>query len=184
MPNQLRAVSKEKLDHKAVLLDTGLLIKSFDSKELEQQIFPFLEGLSLVPTISSEIRFEFLRTASFNETFKKRKEFIKDWTVLLPTEKDHEDAIDIARIYKSYGIFPSPTDCGLATLLKKFQSRLFLITLNHKDFPPYLFDRLYSEMVDSRTRLGQWETVSWGVYEFNGEKFKKEYNRLQTLKAS
>ena len=176
--------TRKRLDHQAALLDADIIIKSFGQPELKDTLFPFLEELFLAPTVTSEICFEFLRSASFPETHQKRTSFIKNWTVLPVAAEDRDIAVHIGRIYQSYGLTPSLTDCISAAILRKFPKRLFLVTLNHKDFPPFLFERLHADVIDTRTPKGVWDMLVWGVYAFDEAKYRAEARRLEGLRAA
>jgi hypothetical protein len=174
--------ARARLDHKAVLLDTDLVIKSFLFPELRDSVFPILHEVSAIPTLTPEIRFEFLRTASFSELYDKRQQFIQEWPVLDVRPGDREQAILIGRMYKSYGLAPSMTDCISAAMLKKFPARLFLVTLNHKDFPPFLFERVHAAVIDAKSHKGFWETLVWGIYAFDEQRYVPEAERLARLR--
>lgn len=177
-------VVRSRLDHKAVLLDTDIVIKSFTQNELKGSVFPLLKEFALAPTITPEIRFEFLRSAFLPENYTKRLGFITDWATLIITPADGETAIQIGRVYRSYGLAPSLTDCLSAAVLRRFPGRLFLVTLNHKDFPPFLFERLYADVIDAKTTRGIWETLVWGMYAFDEAKYQAELQRLEGLRSA
>ncbi len=138
---------KNLLKHKAVLLDTNVLIESFQTPEPFKELFQFLDDSSCSLHYNPFIEFEFLRTA-YQEEYKKR---ILDYLAILGCtclpiageKKLFQDAIDIAHFYTARKL-PEPelADCCIAAQLKRYGKNLFLLTRNHKHFSTGIFDRI------------------------------------------
>jgi hypothetical protein len=70
-------------------------------------------------------------------------------------------------------------DCLIAGQLMKYPNRLFLATLNHSDFPLFIFDRIHIETIDA----GE-EILTVGIYAFNQRKYEvSKHNFLKTSNA-
>jgi predicted nucleic acid-binding protein len=133
------------------------LIADIKSANCEIVIFPF-------------VQFEFTRGAFELEHKRKRSEFIEALQAEnLPVRTDDliRDAIEIANLYASKKVdSPSMIDCSIAALMKIYSDKLFLCTLNHKDFPLFLFNRFHIYTMDADRNI-----YPFGFYEFNKDKF-------------
>lgn len=160
---------KRILFHKDILLDNNILTRATDHPDA---FFPFLqliETSACNPMITGLIQFEYLRGAYQLARKKKRQAFLQE---LAPGNFSHnfaeqkmELAIKIGNCYSAKQITPSVVDCSLASHLIAFGGRLLLATLNHKDFPIFLFDRLAVFTIDTEK-----EVLPIGIYGFNKEK--------------
>lgn len=160
---------KEVLSNKDILLDNNILTRASDHPD---EFVPFLELLEesdCNPMITALIKFEYLRGAHKVVHQQKREAFLQE---LSPESFSHnyaeqkmDLAIQIGKCYFARQIAPSVVDCSLAAHLIAFQGRLLLATLNHKDFPTFLFDRLAVFTVATEK-----EVLPIGIYGFNKEK--------------
>lgn len=154
------------ISRKHILFDTCVIIRAFEDFSSFKKILEFLEQEHCVPVIFSFIEFEFIRGAYDIEHRKKRKEFLEllaPTTIPLDEKQIMADAIAIANTYAARKIHsPSIVDCAIAAYLKKYHGSLFFVTLNHKDFPTFLFDRVQVYPVDTEK-----DVFSLGFYRYN-----------------
>jgi predicted nucleic acid-binding protein len=161
----------ETIKNKFVLFDTNVIINAFKYLDVFKELFDFLGDAEASPIYFPLIEFEFLRDA-YDVTHKgKRKEFLREFTfstMPLPSSNEIEDSIKIANAYTARKINnPSFIDCCIAAYLKKYAKNLFLITSNHKDFPIFLFDRIFIYTLDTEKDI-----FTIGFYCFNPKKAK------------
>jgi len=120
----------------------------------------------------SFIEFEFLRSACDQKNREKREELLKGFKfeeMPFVAKDAKDDIIKIANAYASRKqIGASVVDCCIASLLKKYNQQLILATLNHKDFPTFLFDRIFIYPIDTEKDI-----FTLAFYRFNTEKAKK-----------
>ena len=168
---------KRKISNKFVLLDTGIIIRAFEHFEDFKGFFNLLETTNCHPVYFPFIEFEFLRGAYEPEHRSARREFLH--TIPLdelpvPREEILDDAIRLANIYSNHKLHSAKlVDCCIAAYLMKHTSNLFLVTLNHKDFPTFVFDRIFIYPVDTDN-----EVFPIGFYQLNVEKTENELKKL------
>lgn len=162
----------EKIRNKYLLFDTGVIIRAFEHFEIFEGLFSFLKQNNCAPVFFSLIEFEFIRGANTQSNKKKRDEFLEFIAMeqmSFKVDNTKDDIIAIANAYSARKHFSaSVVDCCIASFLKKYSKNLFLVTLNHKDFPTFLFDRIFIYPVDTDK-----EVFPIGFYQFNEEKAKK-----------
>lgn len=162
---------KKKIGRKWVLLDTNIIIEGFQNPDEFIEFHKELVEAACAPVYIPMIEFEFLRGAFDPKIKAKRKEFLEEVAQKYPTRSDSgltESAIEIANAYEARkGPKPELVDCHVAALLRMFPGRLFLATLNHQDYPTFLFNPLYVFPVVTKKRL-----LTVGIYEWdlNGAK--------------
>lgn len=162
----------EKIRNKYLLFDTGIIIRAFEHFEVFEEFFGFLKQNNCTPVFFSLIEFEFIRGVNTQFNRKKREEFLEFLAMEQMEFKADEAKSDLIAIANAYSLrrhsSASVVDCCIASFLKKYSKNLFLITLNHKDFPTFLFDRFFIYPVDTDK-----EVFPIGFYQFNEEKAKK-----------
>ncbi len=165
-------MSIENIGKKYVIFDTCLLIKSYHDLESFKNLFDKLKTLQCAGLYFPLIEFEFLRVAQDAEHRKKLENFLKTLNLeklsLHPEQKIIETAINIANIYAARRSGePDLVDCCTAAYLKEYDDKILLATLNHKHFPPCLFDLVHLEPVVTSK-----EMFPVAFYGFNKEKAK------------
>ena len=164
-------ILKEKIAHKHILLDTGIFSRSFDHFDSFRPLFQLLNETNCQATYFPLIKFELLRDVFINDNRIKRQMFVEEVTrVNLPIPPNLFDrAISFANEYTEHQVkSASLVDCCIAAYLEKYADNLFLITLNHKDFPTFLFDRIFVLPIDTDK-----DVFPLGFYAFNKEKAKQ-----------
>jgi predicted nucleic acid-binding protein len=174
----------KELNLKHTIFDTNLFISSFRSNSSFLSLLQFISENNCTIVGHKLIKTEFMRDAALSENKDKRQEFYEQITSNLELH-DHpslyEDAINISRIYVHNGIQTkqiSLCDSVIAALLKRHSDRLFLITMDHNDFPILLFDRKLIFTIDDGKRI-----YTPAFYQFNGDKYQKLYAKLQNIKS-
>lgn len=159
----------QRIKGKHILLDTGVIIRAFEFFQKFEDFFRLLGSTNCIPVYFPLIEFEFIRGAHILEHRQKREEFLKSVSgVNMPfrTEQIMSDAIRIANCYAARKINnPSVVDCCIAAYIKQFSANLLLVTLNHKDFPLFLFDRIFIYPIDTETDI-----FPLAFYSFNTKK--------------
>lgn len=172
MENLTEKEFTQEIANKFVLFDTGVIIRAFKYYELFENLFMFLEKNECSPTYFPLVEFEFTRGAYEIEHKEKRKEFLRSLSFLnmpVPSNETIGDAIKIANAYSARRVnSPSFIDCCIAAYLKNYHNNLFLVTLNHKDFPTFLFDRVFIYPINTEKDI-----FTLAFYRFNMNKCKK-----------
>lgn len=177
-------IENDQLERKHVLLDTCFLIKSkeYSDTEFFDDLYALFANNLCTPVVNEFIRFEFLRGSKYSDQFIAKSDFLeqlspKGKSVTLPITADIvSDSIPISNIYANKNIQNtqiSLVDCYISSYLKKYSRDLILITLNHKDFPLVLHDRLGIYPIDTDK-----EIITLGFYTFNQDKFDSCYNEI------
>ena len=172
MKNMTEKEFSQKITNRLVLFDTGVIIRAFGNFDAFKSFFVFLKENECSLVYSPLIEFEFTRGAYETEHKKTRKEFLKFFSfsnIPLPTNETISDTIKIANAYSARRInSPSFIDCCIAAYLKNYHDNLFLVTLNHKDFPTFLFDRVFIYPINTEKDI-----FTLAFYKFNINKCKK-----------
>lgn len=162
-----------KLKHNFVLFDTCVLIESFEDQDAFLDFFNFVSDAICQPVYFPFIQFEFQRNAFLPENMDARKQFVDilgvEHLAMNPMDKLVTDAMSIANVYarqKHNGV--ELVDCCTASFMKRYPDKLFLVTLNHKDFPPFLFDCVAIYPVETKRKM-----LPVGFYKYNNEKARK-----------
>ncbi len=158
---------------KNILLDTCFIAKFKDNKSCFKDLLFLFNEKNCATTTHSFIENEFLRGSSTNSYIKEKKEFLNRFNFFnLPiTEEIIKNSILISNIYSNKNVLNnqiSIVDCINAAFLMKHYKDLFLITLDNKDYPIFVFDRIYIYTID----VGK-EIFNCGFYKFNIDKFEK-----------
>lgn len=140
--------------------------------KISKLFFNLLEETNCKSAYFPFIEFEFLRGAYEAGHKKDREEFLKEISAVelsTPTSKIIKDSISIANCYSARKHYSaSLTDCSIAAYLKTHSDNLFLVTLNHKDFPTFLFDRVGIVPVDTEKDI-----FTLAFYSYNKPKAAK-----------
>jgi len=164
-----------------IVLDTNILIKALGNLEPFKELFQFLRNSNCDRVNFELVNFEFTRNDFLPELKKIKEEFISkiNFTNLPYTPDLLKQAIKIARVYSHQGIQKgqiSLVDCCIGALLKQYNKKLFLATLNHSDFPTALFDREYIWPIDAKNNIF---TVAF--YRFNSKKWQALKKKLEGI---
>ena len=164
MPTGIPPSLKEKLSHKHVLLDSNFLIEASNSSDDFRSVIDCLQEAPCQPVLFSLVEFEIFRTSFQSELREAKRAYLDSWNCMrLPMGQAlFADAVAFGNYYASIKIAPSLADCFIAAFLKQHHKDLFLITRNHKDFPPPLFIREESFLIE-RPR----DILAFGVYRFD-----------------
>ncbi len=165
-----------------ILLDTNILIQSFEFLEEFAHIFDFLAEQKCTLLYSSLTRFEFIRGA-FRKSFKTdRENYLKKLKleqIIWKDEGDMQDTIFISHLYSALGLsdrnLPDLVDCSLGGFLKKYKTSMLLMTGNIKHFPTSVFDRIYVQAVDKHTN----DIYPVSFYEYNDQKVDRIVKRIE-----
>lgn len=164
---------KKRIENQYILLDSNILLKAFNNSKDFEDIFKFLKDANCDIVNFDIVYFEFSRNTRSPRIRKLKDEFIEKMDPTnLPYRQDMKtvkDALEIAQIYafqNTTGV--STVDCCIASLLKHFSHSLFLLTLNHKDFPAILFDRVFVFPVETKNNI-----FTTAFYKFDQVRFDK-----------
>ncbi len=162
----------KKLDHKAVIFDTNILLESSTQTEAFAEIFGFIQRCKCQPQYFPFIEFEFFERTHQKELIEQKRAFLEALNIeSLPTgplDRLIREAIAIANLYASHGKGSMGiVDSCIAALLERYRGNLFLLTTNHSDFNEFLFDRLFLYPLAHEKSI-----LNLGFYEFNSEKVK------------
>jgi predicted nucleic acid-binding protein len=169
----------EFLDHKAVLLDTNLIIDAGRNGDAYAPFFKELEEQSVQAVTDWAIKYEFLRGANTSSDYVKKALWLdtvfgSNRLELDVTAKTYEDATFISSLMLFLNVKgASPIDCLIAAQLKRRQGHAYLATQNHKDFSLKLFNRKAVMSVEAGD-----EVRAIGIYEFSPEKYAEAVSRF------
>lgn len=182
-------ITSEKVRLQYILLDTCILAEIYKySKTKYFRLFEdlgiFLRNANCKAVINEFVRFEFFRGCKTLEHIRQKRYFLQVWSaVTLPVNNQILiDAITIANIYAHKNIHAtqvSLVDCHISSYLKNYQNNLVLLTLNHKDFPLLLHDRIGIYLIDTDI-----EILTFGFYKFNLEKYNKALSDFRKTQIS
>ncbi|MFZ5932558.1 MAG: type II toxin-antitoxin system VapC family toxin [Patescibacteria group bacterium] len=125
-----------------LLVDTNFFIDSFNNPENFALFISTLKqnGVEIVST--HFVKYEFLRSKTIDVVKRKENFFNKLTGTVLPFDMDTEkQMVDLIEEYKQYMEGVSIVDLVLGCLLRRYKSRLYLLTRDHGDFPTTIFDR-------------------------------------------
>lgn len=164
------------------LLDSCILIKFLENRELFLKEFKRLQqDYAAVFCISEAVEFEFLRGKILKEQRKAASDLlsaISSYPITLD-QPTRGKALTISQIYKLNGVKESQIsyiDVLNASLLKKHEERMILMTLDHQDYPTCLLD-----LVEMRQIEAPKERIIVGYYVFSKTKFDVQEKRLENL---
>ena len=168
------------LSNRHVLIDSTALIHASESDEFLNLLTDIVSGGCMLYTIPSVV-YEYTRTADTPEKFKKRLEFIKELriTVLNRIEESVEAhsifLVAYNRAYNKKEKGPSYTDSLLCAMAYKFKHMSILIlSANHRDMPPSIFDRTELITIDIGGNL-----FTEALYEFSEDKFANILGQIE-----
>ncbi len=179
------SMNYELLRRKHLLLDTNVVINYMEHpKELEGVRKEF-EDVEAIPILDELVRFEYIRGAASPSEIETLKNFLMILFSLPESDIDRPQfpilqetvgtAATIANIYSKRlkNLHAPAIDCMLAAQMKKYYKSLILVTSDHKDFPPLLFDRIGIETVDTGRDI-----INICFYVFNIENFEREQSEF------
>lgn len=169
------------LKNKYLLLDTNVLINSLKNPEKFSGFFTNIQKeLEMQPVIDHSIKFEFLRGAVFQEQKETLSDFLsllfgKNYLELRVDSEIFNTATELANIFSrknsnsksqiSFG------DCLISAQMCRYnkdKDQLFLATIDNKDFPLCVFDRIDIHTIDLCNDI-----INIGIYSFNTSSYKK-----------
>ncbi len=158
---------KKKIEYKHVLLDANALIEAHHSSVKFTDLIQFLLDAHCQPVIMPFVEFEIFRNCFQPEFREALERYLAVWHCFsLPlgdTGKLLQESLTIAQYCAARKLAtPSLTDCFIGALLKRHKNELYLLTRNHKDFPPPLFVRELTWSVDMPR-----DVVTFGFYRFD-----------------
>lgn len=174
---------RELLGTKFIIFDTNILIEAFKHFDSFKVLLNDLHHYNCKPLYFPLIEFEFTRDAMRPEHNKARRGFLE--TIIggtkLPINDDLVDiAVEIARVYAHQKDIASNkisiVDCCVAAYMRKYQNKLFLLTMNHRDFPLVLFDRIQPFALDANDNV-----LAPAIYKFNEAKWKSCFDNYQKV---
>lgn len=192
MLNQLLTDQKlfEKIENQHIIVDSCIWLQAYNHTELFDPLFFFFSGAGCRPVTIPEIYFEVLGRVPSNEDYERMRQFVatrvKSRLFETGTNVNHQDivtkALEIARIYKRHGITnPSFVDCYIAAAMAKYlsgSSKVFLVTENHKDFPPLLFDQISVLPVNLPVKKTDWKIYTPVIYEMKKEAYEAQVKKI------
>ena len=169
-----------KLKH--VLVDTCFLIhwQKYSSANYFDNVLKILEENNCVPVINELIRQEFTRLAASRQHYNERNDFIEKFRAYsLPISQDiWEDAILISQICNfSHKIVNSITDSVIMAQMKKWESKLVLLTADLSDFQKPFIDRFNLQAIDVKNNV-----ITIGFHKFNNQEFLTHKSRFERFK--
>lgn len=170
------------LDHKFVIFDTNILLKALDHFEAFKELLDFFKEKNCRGVRNPLIEFEFLNGSFTPVHLEERLKFLE---IVVPTSLPLNDqiikeAVNIARIYAHQKIANKQiylVDSCIAAYLKQFHNNLFLVTLNHRDFPVVLFDRIQCLIIEDDS-----EVFAPAIYRFSLNKWDSLWTKLEKVK--
>ncbi len=163
---------QETIRRKDILIDTNVISRAVDHTKAFEPFFKDILAAECQPVTSPLIEFEFLRGAHEERHWGVRRKLLDELFIKLSMSqvpKIFDDALQIATAYSARNHrSASIVDCALAALMMKFSGKLFLATLNHRDFPTFLFDIVTVYPIDTGK-----EMLPVGIYAFNADKARE-----------
>lgn len=183
MKGRTKKKEKQMIERKHILFDTNIFIKAFENFDVFIGLFDYLRKQNCKIVHFPLVEFEFTRNTFLPEHIKARELFIKKIASLsLPMHPTLiDDAMTIARAYAHKRIGKGQihlVDCCIAAYLMHYKSTLLLLTLNHKDFPVILFDRLSVFPLDDKKSN---EVFAPAFYKYNSTKWNELRRGLKNL---
>ncbi len=178
MPRETIIVQRKKnvrlIEEKVIILDTCVLIDIMASPLIREVFLYFINEIKSEVTIAGPVYVEFINGIDKIENFFLNKEMINTFKIAEPFIDDK--TIFFARTLATLNVFeqnrskssrkiqPSFSDHTLGALTA--HEDLVIATTDHKDFPLYLYDRLYLKTLDEDSNI-----ISIGFYKLNSEKY-------------
>lgn len=159
------------IKNKFIMLDTNVLIDSFENFDAFEGFFQLLLDQNCRPIYFPFIEFEFTRVAFEPSNKEKRAKFLRyiaSMSVPMPVDEMGKSALEFAQLYQAKKLkSPQLVDCCIAAYLRQYPDNLFLATANHKDFPTFLFDCIHLNPIDGGMKI-----IPVGIYKYNLDKAK------------
>lgn len=178
--------SLEKLKNKIILLDTSVLIKLIDDQIVSDSFLKFIKKVGSFTTICAPVYTEFVNGAvkhnvghGIVDNFCMREDFMRKIRVkpepsinerIIVLARELATLINIAAADLKYKTdlkekpVPSFADYLLGSLT--IHADVILATINHKDFPLFLYDRIYLRTEENLSQIS-----NIGFYKFSPGKY-------------
>ena len=173
----------EKFRNKWILIDTNLLIEL--SRDVNSGFFDVflsdLQKFDIQPVVEQSVLFEYRRGSRTPRNLSLKNEFL---SMLIGDSSGNvssknfsnlpiriEDAEKLAILYSHKDVNLSRIsfiDCLVAAQLKQYKDNMCLATLDHSDFPDFVFDRYKIYTIDTGKKI-----INIGIYVFNQEKYEE-----------
>ena len=170
----------KELQDKYILADTCFVSNTFFHTDNFEKFWDFLDKINCVPCINQFIYLEFIRIARSKSEKEEIKKFLTDRFFFLSLDNEiYKTSINISPLYNFCSSVQSKKQVSIPDILnvvflKKYGNNLFLITLDHKDYPLEFLERTLVGSID----IGK-DIITWGIYKFaedNYQKLLKHYN--------
>lgn len=166
---------KEELRNKTVLLDTNIIIEFARNPLCFKGFFDELVDKEVIPAVDDSVKCEFLRKSNTLAKLNEKKEFLNS---LLGTDErrtelpvSNEIFLEATGLSNLFNFLndknnSAMADCLLAAQLKKYKGNLYLATMNNRDFPLKIFDRVDIYNIEIKD-----EIRNVGIYKFSEAKY-------------
>lgn len=145
-----------------------------------RRFFDAVKNSNCTPVMEPVVEFEFYRGARNNKEKRLHQEFIaavfgdEVFRLARPQEETFEIAQKIASIaYISSNKTLDLANCIISAQIAKHSTnktaRLYLATQNHTDFPPAIFDRIHTKLIELPD--GKIKTI--GIYCIDNDRLEK-----------
>jgi len=175
-------MSFQKLQGKHILIDTCFLSAVFRyPREYFEDFFEMLlNEQKCTLCINEFINLEFIRIAKNKQELEKIKDFLADFALLPLTKDIWTISNDIYPLYNLCKIVRNSNQISIPDVLnisfiQKYQTNLYLLTLDHGDYPSEVAKRIVTGTIDVETNI-----ITWAIYSFNQAGFdqiKRIYNK-------
>lgn len=163
---------KDNFNHQFILFDTNLLINLVKHRSGMQIFLDFLSINQCINLITDAINFEFLGYAKNPSEYKTLDDWLKSFEIIPSGIEDVKHAIWLSVLMRNklpqIGRQISYIDFLIAAQLMKYKNKIILATINWRDFPEIMFDRIKIMAVDTGK-----DVLTIAFIQFNLEKYKK-----------
>ena len=131
------------INHRHLLLDTNFLIEAYHHPDVYADLNSFFSDNEAVLTTINSVIVEFLIGNRSLRELKLKQLFLESMIeIILPTTQDINDNLieKIVPFYKENKSRSTITDLYLAATCVKYGQNILLVTKNHKDFLPTVFE--------------------------------------------
>jgi len=165
-------------------LDTNIIIEFARNPLCFKGFFNDLVISRVIPAVDESIKCEFLRKSNSSKKLKEKEEFLNNllgtYEIRTELKVTNEIFIEATKLSNLFNFLndknnSAMTDCLLAAQLKKFKGNLYLATMNNKDFPLKIFDRVEIYNIEIKD-----EIRNIGIYKFSEDKFQNVERRFNT----
>lgn len=179
----------ELIKRRAVVVDACLLMSVLHSKEFFSEFFEFIYKLKSIPVVASPVYCEIVRGLPGDQQIEDIRcgTYIERWAYGINflqkfgREVDIDErtldnakmlfninalAVSSGKYAEWYKCQPSPSYVDMLIGALSFRKNTVVVTSDHKDFPLYLYDRLYLKTFDLKD-----EIITIGFYKINFDKY-------------